>query len=399
MSAPPTLLVVPDGMADWPQEELDGKTPLQAARTPNLDRVTRAGRLYRLQNIPEECPADSGIANMALLGYDPRRYYLGRGALEALNLGENLQPGEVAFRCNLVTTDDENLVDYSAGNLSTEEARQLFETLQRELGGDDLRFCSGIRYRGLLISTDFKNMSCYPPHDEMGRRLEELWPEGSESEELVKLMKTSKEILSEHPVNEKRKNEGKKPANMIWPWGGGEMRQLPSIEESYGLAGNVIAGVDLINGLGIAVGMNREEVEGATGDYNTNMKGKARRALKVLDEDRLVFVHVEAPDEAGHEGDAPTKIRMIEKWDREVMGTLVELALQGEFRLALGPDHYTPLQKRTHVKNPVPFLILDDKPADDHDEFSESTAENAKLIRQGWAALADWYKQSNHPFD
>ncbi len=399
MIRPPTLLVVPDGMADWPQESLGGKTPLEKAETPNLDRVTEKGRLYRLQNVPPESPADSGIANMALLGFDPRKYYLGRGALEALNLGVDLRDGEFAFRCNLVTTDPEYLVDYSAGNLSTPEAEELFETLENKLGGKNVRFHSGIRYRGLLVSREFKNLSCHPPHDEMGGRLNKLWPSGPGGEKLKNLMLESKQILAGHPVNEKRLEAGENPANMIWPWGGGEMRRVPSIKDVYGLAGNVIAGVDLINGLGIAVGMKREEVEGTTGDYDTNMNGKARRALQVLDDNRLVFLHVEAPDEAGHEGDAPMKVKMIEKWDKEVMGQLAGPACRGEFRLALGPDHYTPVQKRTHVKSPVPFLIVDDNYADDNYEFTETVAADAPLVEQGWEKLAGWYRKDDHPFD
>ena len=398
MNRPPTLLVVPDGMADWSQEVFDGKTPLEKAQTPNLDRVTERGRLYRLQNIPPESPADSGIANMALLGYDPREYYLGRGALEALNLGVELRDGEVAFRCNLVTTDDEFLVDYSAGNLSTGEAEELFSTLEAKLGGDNLRFHSGIRYRGLLLTREFEDIFCYPPHDEMGGKLDELWPEGADGQKIRKLMLESKEILRNHPVNQKRREAGKNPANMIWPWGGGKMRQVPPIKDVYGLSGNVIAGVDLINGLGIAVGMKREDVEGATGDYDTNMRGKARRALEVLDENRLVFLHVEAPDEAGHEGDAEMKVKMIEKWDREIMGQLAGPLLKGEFRLALGPDHYTPIQRRTHVKSPVPFLIVDENPGGERSKFTETEADGAPLVEEGWKKLGSWYRKDNHPF-
>ncbi|MFP4686584.1 MAG: cofactor-independent phosphoglycerate mutase [bacterium] len=398
MSRKATLLAVPDGMADWIQPDLGEKTPLEAAKTPNLDRLAEQGRVFRLQNIPDECPVDSGIANMALLGYDPRKYYLGRGALEALNLGIELQKGEVAFRCNLVTVANETLIDYSSENMSSDEARELFAFLEETLAGDFLNFYPGIRYRGIMVSKKFKEVNCYLPHDEMGRPLNGIWPTGPESKQLQDLMLRSRELLENHPINRKRAATGKKKANMIWPWGGGEMRKVPSLKESYRLEGNVIAGVDLINGLGCALGMKRENVPGATGDFDTDMVAKARRACEVLTAERLVFLHVEAPDEAGHEGNARLKKEMIEKWDRDVAGRLLQRYRKEPFRLAIGPDHYTPIQRRTHVRDPVPFLIVDEKGTDSL-KYTEKQAEQAPLVRNGWEALATWYKNPEaNPF-
>ncbi len=398
MSISPTMLAVPDGMADWNQPDLAGQTPLAAAHTPNLDRLAGMGRIYRIQNIPDECPVDSGIANMALLGYDPRSYYLGRGALEALNLGIDLEEGEVAFRCNLVSVEDQTLVDYSSGNLDGVQARELFRFLEEKLGSEFLSFYHGIRYRGIMVSSFFEEVRCFLPHDEMGRPLNGIWPTGPRSEKLQSLMLESRSLLERHPINIERKKQGKKPANMIWPWGGGAMRSIPSLEKRYGLEGSIVAGVDLINGLGLAMGMKREKVEGATGDFDTDMVGKGKKACRVLAENRLVFLHVEAPDEAGHEGDALLKKEMIEKWDRDVASRLLARYKEEPFRMAIGPDHYTPIQRRTHVRDPVPFLIIDGN-GKDKLKYTEKEAEKAPLVRRGWQAFAAWYKKPDtNPF-
>lgn len=388
----PTLLVVPDGVAGWPQPRYDGLTPLEEASTPNLDRLARRARTIRLNNIPEECPPDSGIANLSLLGYDPREYYLGRGPLEALNLGIELDANEVAFRCNLVSVNEEDVLeDYSSGNLPTKDGESLFQELDQEFSDRGFRFKSGIRYRGVLIANGFEDVDCYLPHDEMGRSIEKIWPEGPHSDRLRRLMTDSRKLLEDHPLNRERREEGKLPANMAWPWGNGTLSGIPQIQERYGLDGVVVAGVDLINGLGLSVGMEKAEVPGATGDFNTDMTAKALRALDELEEDRLVYLHVEAPDEAGHDGDPELKIDMIERFDREIAGPIADTLKQGKtVRVALGPDHYTPVQERTHVDAPVPFLIIDGGKSNDA-LFTESAADKSPIVQEGWEAMAEWY--------
>ncbi|MFB6355754.1 MAG: cofactor-independent phosphoglycerate mutase [bacterium] len=394
-----TLLVVPDGMADWEQPSLGDKTPLEVAKTPNLDRLTRQGRLHRLHNIPKGCPADSAIANLALLGYDPREYHLGRGPLEALNLGIKFKDGEVAFRCNLVNVNEHDvLVDYSAGNLRTDIARDLFEDLNKEFGRDGFRFYPGVRYRGVLVVEGMGDVVCQPPHDEMGEKIQDIFPSGEGSDRLQQMMVESRDLLENHPINMRFKEKGETIANMAWPWGNGVVRDLPSIEDRYGLSGSVVAGVDLINGLSLAVGFEKREVEGATGDYDTDMEAKGKAAVEELENHDLVFVHLEAIDEAGHDGDAELKVEMIERWDRELLKPIVAEYERRDMRIALGPDHYTPIQKRTHIDDPVPFLIVDGDANDDH-RFRESDAEQAPFVEEGWQALAQWYKNDlDNPF-
>jgi len=385
------LLVVPDGMADWEQPEFDDRTPLDVAETPNLDALTERGRIYRLQNIPAGCPADSAIANLALLGYDPREYHLGRGPLEAINLGIDLQPGEVAFRCNLVTVSEHDvLTDYSAGNLETEINHNLFQVLNEEFNDDGFRFVPGLRYRGILIVEGMEDVQCELPHDEMGEKVEEIWPSNDGSDRLIDMMKESREILESQPYNRRQKQHGKPMANMAWPWGNGVVRALPSIGELYRRSGSVVAGVDLIQGLGQAVGMENINVPGATGDYQTDMEGKAEAAIEQLDRKDFVFLHLEAIDEAGHDGDAELKVEMIEKWDRDMLGPVRKFREHEDFTLLIAPDHYTPIQKRTHVDEPVPLLVLDGG-STNHVRFREDEARNAPFLESGWEVLADFY--------
>jgi 2,3-bisphosphoglycerate-independent phosphoglycerate mutase len=394
----PTLLMVPDGVAGWEQSSYDGQTPLERAETPNLDRLAQQGKTFRLKNIPDECPPDSGIANLSLLGYDPREFYAGRGPLEALNLGVDLKDGEVAFRCNLVNVSDGILQEYSSGNLPSDTGAELFEALNNAFSDEGFRFEPGIRYRGVMVAEGFEDTKCYLPHDEMGRSLDEIFPEGQNADRLKKFMIESREVLENHPANEARRESGDPPANMAWPWGNGTLKGIPQIQDRYGLQGTVVAGVDLINGLGLSVGMDKADVPGATGDFNTDMNAKAERALSELAEDKLVFLHVEATDEAGHDGDPDLKVEMIERYDRNVAGPVVDALEDQTFRVALGPDHYTPVQERTHVDTPVPFVIVDGKGSDDL-LFTESDAAKAPLIQDGWNVIADWYRGNTTSFD
>ncbi len=398
MESVPTLLVVPDGVADWKQPDLDDRTPLEAARTPNLDRIKQRGRLYRLENIPPECPADSGIANISMLGYDPRDHYLGRGPMEALNLGINLRKGQIAYRCNLVSVDgDDTLTDYSASNIPTEVAHEIFGRLNDAFEDRGVRFVPGIRYRGVLVVEGDEPADCYPPHDEMGRSIQDLWPRGSGAEVLTRLMRDSRSLLDSIELPPSLSEEAAKNATMIWPWGGGAMQPIPSVQERYRRSGHVVAGVDLINGLGVAVGLTKEELPGATGDFQTDMAAKARRALEVLEDVDVDVLHLEATDEAGHEGDPHLKVEMIEKFDRDMLSPILEAGPGEEFELLVGPDHFTPIQKRTHVGDPVPLLVVDGKGADQF-SYTEQAAEEAPLISDGWDALAGWYARENDPF-
>ena len=353
------LLVVPDGVADLPLPELGGKTPLEKANTPHMDRLVKQGTLGRVQTVPKELPSGSDVAGMSLLGYDPKRYYTGRAPLEAAGRGISLKDGEVAFRCNLVTIQDGKMQDYSAGHISSEEAGLLIEALQKELGNEHFRFYPGVQYRHILITTaEYKDVRCTPPHDIAEKKISLYDPEGNGSEALKVLMASSEGILSEQPVNQKRIDAGKLPATQIWLWGQGTKPNLPSFKEQYGLSGSVISAVDLVRGVGASIGLEVLNVPGATGYFDTNYRGKAQAALNALSKKDFVLVHVESTDEAGHMGNATLKIKAIEDFDREVVGTLLEGAVRfKEIAILLLPDHTTSTAVRTHTHDPVPFAV------------------------------------------
>lgn len=398
MDNKPVMLVVPDGMADWDQPDFDDRTPVEVADTPNLDALTRSGRLYRVRNIPNGCAADSAIANLALLGYDPREHHLGRGPLEAINLGIDLEPGEVAFRCNLVTVSEHDvLVDYSADNLATSVNEQLFERLNESFQSEGFRFVPGLRYRGIMIVEGMEDVRCELPHDEMGSKIHEIWPSGEDAERLRKMMAESRNILEAHDYNKRRKEQNEPMANMAWPWGNGVVESLPSIEDRFGRTGAVVAGVDLIQGLGQALGFEKIDVPGATGDYDTDMKSMAEAGVDCLTDKDFVYLHVEAIDEAGHDGDAQLKVDMIEKWDEEMMRPVREAHESDDFNLVVAPDHYTPIQKRTHVDDPVPLLVNDHDGSTDR-LFTEDESRESPFVDDGWEALADYYGNKDHPF-
>ncbi|MBU1487254.1 cofactor-independent phosphoglycerate mutase [bacterium] len=346
------LLIVGDGMADYPLEELRGKTPLQAARTPNLDRLSVRGVVGRARTVPSKMEPGSDVANLSLLGYDPRRYHSGRAPLEAASMGVDLKEDEVAFRANLVTVRDGLLLDYSGGHISTQEAKGLIECLNRDLcplfGKLSLGFYPGVGYRHLLVikGQDFSSVVCAPPHDITGKTYREYLPEGEGAEILKELMAVSSDLLK----------DGKTLANMIWLWGQGKGLSLPTFKEKFNLTGSVISAVDLIKGIGKLAGLKVVEVKGATGYLDTNYAGKAKAALGALEEDDFVFVHIEAPDEASHKGDTGLKIRAIEDFDGKVVGPILD-GLNGEYRILVLPDHLTPISKKTHTDEPVPFLM------------------------------------------
>lgn len=353
------ILLIPDGMADRPHPDLDGKTPMQVAKKPNMDFLAANGRVGAVQTIPEGMDPGSDVAAMSLLGYDPKQYYTGRAPIEAASMRVPLNARDVAFRCNLVSSDGETMVDYSGGHVTTEEARELITLVNDKLGTSKQAFYPGISYRHIMVwrggSPDVKTT---PPHNITGKPIAPYLPEGDGDNTLRQLMFDSLELLDNHPINRKRRDEGHDPANMIWLWGQGFAVNLPSFFSVHGLTGSVIAAVDLVKGLGLAAGMKAPTVPGVTGYLDTNYEGKADYALAALQENDFVLVHVEAPDEAGHNGDIDAKIEAIEAIDKKVLGRLMEGLKDVErFRILVAPDHVTPIEIRTHASDTVPFTI------------------------------------------
>lgn len=361
------IVILCDGMADEPLEELDGRTPLEAARTVNMDRLAADSEIGMVRTVPEGMAPGSDTANLSVIGYDPRKYYSGRSPLEALSIGAEMGEKDVSFRCNLVTLSEEEdryedrvILDHSSGEIPTEEAAALVEALREGLGREGYTFYVGTSYRHLLIQKDGKVTDLTPPHDILTKRIGEYLPEDPV---LREMMVRSYEILKDHPVNVKRRAEGKNPANSAWFWGAGTRPALPSFEEKTGVKGAMISAVDLLKGIAAGSGMHNIIVEGANGGLHTNYAGKARAAVKALTEDGydFVYVHIEAPDEMGHQGSAERKIQAIENIDRRVLGPLTrQLDDAGTpYRLLVLPDHPTPVRLRTHVAEPVPYLLYD----------------------------------------
>jgi 2,3-bisphosphoglycerate-independent phosphoglycerate mutase len=356
------LVVLGDGMADEPG--IGGKTPLEMADTPWMDTIARDGAMGMVRTIPEGCEAGSDIANLGILGYDPRRYYTGRGPLEAASRGISLAPSDIAYRCNLVTVHAGIMADFSAGHISSSEGEQLLVSLEGALPG--ISFYPGISYRNILVVHDGGGSVTFPPHDIVGRDITPYLPAGSDAAILRAGMEKSREVFADHPVNRARVAGGKVPASQFWPWSGGKYPSLPCFSEKYGLAGGVISAVDLLAGIARCAGMEVITVPGATGYLDTDYQAKARYAIGALERLDFLYLHVEAPDEAGHLGDADEKIAAIEGVDG-MIGTIMQ-----EFSgiIAVLPDHPTPLRLKTHTSDPVPFAILG-KGKDKTRSFSE----------------------------
>lgn len=360
------IVIIGDGMADRPLRELGGLTPLKKAHTPNMDRLARKSIVAKVKTIPAGFPPGSDVANLSILGYDPGRYYSGRAPLEAASMGITLSESDVAYRCNLVTLGFNNeetiMVDYSAGHISSEEARELIQSVGQELGTDNLRFYPGISYRHLMVwSNGEGDIACTPPHDITGRDIAAYLPRGDGDTILRKLMDESVDILNEHQVNKNRVRDGKRPANSIWFWGQGKRPAIPAFQDKYGVSGSLISAVDLTKGLGIYAGFKIINVPGATGYIDTNYRGKADAAIDALRERDFVYIHIEAPDEAGHNGNLKDKIQAIEDIDEKVIGPVLERAekLFPEFRMLVMPDHATPIEVKTHTDDWIPCMIFD----------------------------------------
>lgn len=395
------LILVGDGMGDHPIPELNDKTPLQVASTPVMDELCRKALLLEVSTVPKGYLPGSDVANMSLLGYDPTKYYTGRAPLEAASMGIPLAPDETAFRCNLVTLEyrgnQTTMVDFSAGHISSEESAELIAAIQQECGDERFHFHPGISYRHLLVVQDLvPDIATVPPHDYIGKDISKPHQTYLTTPVWNTLMLKAQEILAEHPVNKKRIQNGQNPANGIWPWGSGKMPAIPTLGKRFGITGTMISAVDLLNGLGVFTELTVAKVEGATGYIDTNYEGKAQAALDALKHEDFVYVHLEAPDEAGHQGRLDHKIQAIEDFDARIVGAITSaLRTRNEpFRVVVTMDHYTPLALQTHTAEPVPALLYDSRET----EIGSGHAFAEKVLHDNHANLLkiDGHKLINH---
>lgn len=358
-------------MADYPLEVLGGKTPLQAARTPNMDWLAQRGVYGIAHVIPDGFPPGSDVGNMSIMGYDPAVYHTGRSPLEAASMGVALGPKDIAFRCNLVTLrgsgNETTMEDFTSGHITTEEAAKIIQDLGKQLGGDGIEFFPGVSYRHLMVWRDGKEkMETTPPHDITDQKTAGYLPKGDGSDRLLQLMAAAQPLLANHPVNQKRQADGKRQVTTIWLWGQGRAPQLPPLTERFGITGGVISAVDIIHGLGVYAGLERIDVPGITGFLDTNYVGKGEYGVRSLEKNDFVFIHVEAADEAGHMGDVKAKIQALEDFDEKVVGTVLKgMGPRKDFRILLMPDHPTSIALKTHVAEPVPFVLY--SPAEPRD--------------------------------
>ena len=385
------VILVGDGMGDYPIDALGGKTPLEAAKTPNMDWIAEYGEVGTTMTIPEGCEAGSDTANLSILGYNPQDLLTGRGPLEAASLGVKLLPTDVAYRCNLVTLTYGNATllmdDYSAGHIPTQEARILIEELDGKIGGHIFRFYPGVSYRHIMVWQNGQSLvHTTPPHDITGQPIQEYLDRIKPHEHLLQLMQQASYILKNHPVNRERIKRGEKPANSVWFWGQGYPLDMPLFKKKTGLRGAIISAVDLLKGIGIYAGLDVINVPGATGYLDTNYEGKAKNCLQALEKVDLVYLHVEAPDEASHEGRLDEKIRAIEAFDEKVVGRVLGgMKRFRSFRIMVITDHYTPISVKTHTREPVPFAIFgtDRKGSGLIKGFNEKIAKKGPFIKSG----------------
>ncbi|MFC1487737.1 cofactor-independent phosphoglycerate mutase [Thermoproteota archaeon] len=383
------LLVIGDGMADYSVPELNDKTPLQTANKPNMDMIATKGQNGLLKTVPNEMPPDSGTAILSIFGYDPKRFYTGRGPFEAVARNIKLAENDVAYRCNLITEKDNKIVDSSADHITSSEAEELMEALQNKMEKpSSIEFFAGLSYRNFLIMRNnihSEIVSCIPPHDSIGIEISEILPKAKTEDSkntadlLSRMILDSKMVLENHSVNVARRKSGKRHANMIWPWGGGKTPVIPVFKNKYGIGSAVISAVDLVKGIGVYAGMRVVEVPGATGLYDTDYEAKADYALEALEENDMVVVHVEAPDEAGHSKDYWLKEKTIEDIDRRLLGRLLD-GIKEECVIAVLPDHATPIKVGTHTRDPVPFAIYSPiVKGDEVRQFDEASAKNGDV--------------------
>ncbi len=397
------VVILGDGMADEPIEALDGKTPLAFARTPAMDSLAAKGEIGLVHTIPEGMSPGSDTANLSVLGYDPKQYYTGRSPLEALSIGVEMQKSDVALRCNLVTLteddapyDEQRILDHSSDEISTEDARVLLEAVAKEMEDETYRFYVGTSYRHCLIWKNGTVTGLTPPHDVLEQRIRAYLPK---DEKLLQMQRRSYEILREHPLNVERRAKGLHPANSLWFWGAGTRPALSSFEEAHHKKGAMISAVDLLKGIAVGAGMDNILVEGANGGLDTDYEGKARAAVKALAEDGydLVYVHVEAPDEMGHQGSAEKKVRAIEYLDQRVIRLIQEgLEAAGiDHRMLIMPDHPTPIRVRTHTASPVPYLLYDSTAPQKREwRYQEDQAkESGNVVAHGWDMMKRLFQE------
>jgi 2,3-bisphosphoglycerate-independent phosphoglycerate mutase len=398
-------IVIPDGCADEPQESLGG-TPLQAAHKPNTDRIAQTGVVGRSNNVPASLTPASDVATLSLFGYDPLQVYTGRAPLEAAAMGIVLGPNDWAIRCNLVNVENEEIRDFTAGHITSDEGRVLIAEVQQVLGGPikmgegaRLEFHPGVSYRNLLVyraasAAPFTfETKTQPPHDIPDRPIAEYLPRGPGCDLLHDLMSASRQILRDHPVNQARTRAGKRPATQIWLWGQGKAPSLRPFAERYGKRGAIVSAVDLVRGVGVLLGWKRIDVPGATGYLDTDYAAKGRYAVEALKEHDLVCVHVEAPDEASHEGNVDAKVKALEEIDRHIVGPLLEaLPRHGDWRILVSPDHRTPLRTRAHAHGAVPFTVAGTNvPNQRNPAYDEAVAAASELVFERGHDLMPWF--------
>jgi len=384
------VILLGDGMADYPTKMLGGKTPLQCALTPYIDQIAAEGTLGLVDTIPAGFTPGSDVATLSVLGYDPQETYTGRGPLEAASMGISLGQNDIAYRCNLVTIgekDSENayMDDFTAGHISTEESREIILDLNKTLGSSPYQFFPGVGYRHLFVWRDATSSpETTAPHDITGKTIASYLPRGDSAQEINSIMQRAGEILINHPINAQRQKAGKKQANSIWLWGQGKKPQMVPLTQKYSLQGGMISAVDLLKGIGIIAGLKVFPVEGATGYIDTNYEGKAKMALDLLNFMDFVFVHLEAPDEMGHEGNAAGKIQAIELFDEKIVGPILKkIGSFGDYRLLVLSDHPTPLDLKTHVSDPSPFAILSSRKEENKAAglpFNEINAKESSIL-------------------
>lgn len=393
------VILVGDGMADIAIPELDGKTPVEYAHTPNMDKIAKMGRVGLVKTVPEGFPPGSDVANMSLLGFDPKIYFTGRSPIEAASLGINLSDADTAFRCNLVNIEDGVMKDYSSGHIETEDAVKIIEELQKSLNNDTLQFYKGVSYRHTLVIKNFPENNEHPPytppHDISDQRIEEYLPKEKGSDLLLSLMDKAKDVLKNSEVNKKRIAEGKTPVTDIWLWGEGKAPKFIPLNESFGISGSVVSAVDLVKGLGKLAGLKVRLVEGATGYLGTNYKGKLEASKEALKSEDFVYLHVEAPDETSHEGILEKKLQAIEEFDKEIVGPMLKLIDEyNEIRFIVLPDHKTLLSTKTHDAEEVPFAVCGTKiNPDEAKNYGEKTcATFSKKLYNGVSLFNEFIK-------
>lgn len=396
------LVMLCDGMADYPIESLGGKTPLEAAETPCMDRLAKDSEVGLVKTVMDGMKPGSDVANLSVLGYDPKIYYTGRSPLEAGSIGIDMKDTDVSLRCNLVTLSDESnyedktIIDYCAGDISTADAKILVDYLAEHLNNDEFKLYNGVSYRHCLIwnngTMDIAPLT--PPHDITGKPIKEYVPKNPNASKLYELMKKSYELLKDHPLNKERIAKGLRPANSMWLWGEGKRANLDDFKEKYGVKGSMISAVDLLKGIGKFSNMNVVSVEGATGYIDTNFKGKAESAIKEFESGQdFVYIHVEAPDECGHRNETENKVKAISLIDKLILSPVVEaLEKMGDFKILVTPDHPTPLSLKTHTNDPVPYMIYDSRQKKQGtDSYSEKTAKSTGIyISEGYSLMKNF---------